>query len=86
MVASDAQDMLKRVVFAGVQVIGLLALNDDGAPMFNQHHAAAFAAWDIPLFACTPDLFPDLMAAAIQRHDLGRWAAAQGLGAARAGK
>ena len=82
MVASDAQDMLKRVVFAGVQVIGLLALNDDGAPMFNQHHVAAFAALDIPVFACTPDL----MAAAIQRQDLGRWAAAQGLGSARAGK
>jgi hypothetical protein len=24
----------------------------------------------VPAFACTPDAFPDLMAAAIQRHDL----------------
>ena len=34
-----------------------------------------FAEMGIPSFACTPDLFPDLMAAAIQRQDLGLWAA-----------
>jgi len=31
------------------------------------------------VFACTPDLFPDLMAAAIGRHDLGQWASARGI-------
>lgn len=30
----------------------------------------------MPSFACTPDLFPDLMAAAIERRDIGEWAAA----------
>jgi len=83
----DAKEMLKRVaslVAAGVQVIGLLALNDEGAPMFDKNHAAAFAAWGVPAFACTPDLFPDLMASAIQRHDLTRWVASQGLAASRA--
>ena len=30
----------------------------------------------VPAFACTPDLFPDLMAAAIERRDLTQWAAA----------
>ena len=29
----------------------------------------------VPAFACTPDLFPDLMAAAINRQDIGQWAA-----------
>jgi Mg-chelatase subunit ChlD len=83
----DAREMLKRVaalVAGGVQMIGLLALNDDGAPMFDQNHAAAFAALGIPAFACTPDLFPDLMAAAIQRQDLARWVASQGIATARA--
>lgn len=83
----DAKEMLKRVaalVGAGVQVIGLLALNDEGAPMFDQNHAAAFAALGIPAFACTPDLFPDLMAAAIQRQDITRWVAAQGITTSRA--
>lgn len=84
----NAKAMLKRtatLVSAGVQMIGLLALNDEGAPMFDAHHAAAFAALGIPAFACTPDLFPDLMATAIQRRDLGQWVAQQGITAARAG-
>jgi VWA domain containing CoxE-like protein len=83
----DAKEMLKRVgtlVASGVQMVGLLTLNDDGAPMFDQNHAAAFAALGIPAFACTPDLFPELMAAAIQRQDLTRWVAQQGLTAQRA--
>jgi hypothetical protein len=37
----------------------------------------------IPAFACTPDLFPDLMAAAIQRQDLGMWAARNDIVTAR---
>lgn len=83
----DAKEMLKRIgnlVGSGVQVIGLLALNDDGAPMFDQNHAAAFAALGVPAFACTPDLFPDLMATAIQRQDINRWVATQGISASRA--
>ncbi|MEQ2008946.1 MAG: VWA domain-containing protein [Limisphaerales bacterium] len=84
----DAKEMLKRaatLVASGVQMIGLLALNDEGAPMFDQHHAAAFAALGIPAFACTPDLFPDLMAAAIQRQDIARWAAMQRITTTRSG-
>jgi Mg-chelatase subunit ChlD len=83
----NSAEMLKRaasLAASGVKVISLLALNDTGAPMFDQRHAAAFAAMEIPAFACTPDLFPDLMAAAIQRRDIGLWAAAQGLNAPRA--
>lgn len=83
----DAKEMLKRVatlVATGVKIIALLALNDEGAPMFDQNYAAAFAALDIPAFACTPDLFPDLMAAAIQRQDITRWAASRGITASRA--
>ena len=36
---------------------------------------AALGSMDAPAFACTPDLFPDLMAAAINKQDIGRWAA-----------
>jgi predicted metal-dependent peptidase len=83
----DAKEMLKRVgilAASGVQMISLLALNDEGAPMFDKNHAAAFAALGIPAFACTPDLFPDLMAAAIQRQDISRWVATQGITTSRA--
>jgi uncharacterized protein with von Willebrand factor type A (vWA) domain len=67
------EEMLHRVaglVAAGVQVIVLLALSDEGAPAYDHDNAAALAQLGVPAFACTPDVFPDLMAAAIQRHDL----------------
>ena len=67
-----------------VNVICLLALADDGAPAHDARDAAALADLGLPAFACTPDLFPSLMAAAIQRHDLGMWAARSGIVTARA--
>ncbi|HAJ63842.1 MAG TPA: hypothetical protein DCP31_35250 [Cyanobacteria bacterium UBA8543] len=72
--------MLKRVaalVESGVQFITLLALNDDGAPCFDRTIAATLAEFGIPSFACTPNQFPDLMAAAINRQDIAQWAAEQ---------
>ena len=78
----DPEEMLRvaaSLVGSGVTVVALLALSDDGAPAYDHDHAAAFAALGIPAFACTPDLFPDLMAAAIERRDLQSWTAAQGL-------
>ena len=80
-------EMLRRAATlagAGVQIIALLALSDDGAPAYHQQNAAALAALGVPAFACTPDLFPDLMAAAIGRQDLGKWAAAHNIVVARA--
>jgi Mg-chelatase subunit ChlD len=74
-------EMLSRAAAlkaAGVNVICLLALADDGAPGFDHQNAAHFATLGIPAFACTPDRFPELMAAAIQKQDLGLWAAKQG--------
>jgi hypothetical protein len=64
---------------AGVTVVALLALSDEGAPHYDGEVAAALAGLGIPAFACTPDLFPDLMAAAIDGRDLGRWAGDAGL-------
>jgi hypothetical protein len=55
---------------AGVQVVVLLALSDEGAPSYDRHNAAALAALGVPAFACTPDRFGPLMAAAIERRDL----------------
>ena len=72
------QEMLKRIaalVASGVQFITLLALNDDGAPSYDHNNTAAIASFGVPSFACTPDLFPDLMAAAINRQDISQWVA-----------
>ena len=40
----------------------LLALTDQGRPGYDAAMASQVAALGIPVFACTPDLFPDLMA------------------------
>jgi Mg-chelatase subunit ChlD len=69
----SAEQMLRRVaslVAGGVQVIVLLSLNDDGAPDYDREHAAALAGLGVPAFACTPDAFPEIMAAAIERRDV----------------
>ncbi|MCA9837139.1 MAG: VWA domain-containing protein [Trueperaceae bacterium] len=74
----NAEDMLRRasaLVAAGVQMIALLALSDDGRPSFDQGVAQHFASLGIPSFACTPDKFAELMAAAIKKEDIALWAA-----------
>ncbi|MFD4589692.1 vWA domain-containing protein [Streptomyces rubiginosohelvolus] len=66
-------EMLKRVAAmkaSGVQFVTLLALSDEGAPAYDHEHAAALGALGVPAFACTPDLFPDVMAAAIEKRPL----------------
>jgi len=76
-------EMLRRVAAltaAGVQVVTLLALSDEGTPAYDHENAAALAAMGVPAFACTPDAFPDLMAAAIERRDLRSFAEQRGSG------
>ncbi|MFF4326999.1 VWA domain-containing protein [Streptomyces sp. NPDC001591] len=66
-------EMLKRVAAmkaAGVEFVALLALSDEGAPAYDREHAAALAALGAPAFACTPDLFPEVMAAALEKRPL----------------
>lgn len=69
----------RELVAAGVQFITLLALSDEGRPAFDARLAAKLAALGVPSFACTPDMFPSLMAAAIRRDDITQWAAGQGI-------
>jgi len=74
----NADEMVKRaaaIAQSGATFVCLLALADSGAPGYDSANASRLASLGIPAFACTPDLFPDLMAAAIQRRDLGLWAA-----------
>lgn len=72
----DALEMRKKfvsLVNSGVQLIVLPALNDDGAPSYDKSHAEFLANIGVPTFACTPDKFPDLMAAALSKQDIGMW-------------
>lgn len=81
----DQTALFRRVaslVASGVTLVTLLALSDDGAPAYDHANAQTFAGLGSPAFACTPDQFPDLMAAAIERRDLTAWAAREGIVAA----
>ncbi|MCC2315113.1 VWA domain-containing protein [Cellulomonas xiejunii] len=70
------EGLLRRVASmqaSGVQVVVLLALSDSGAPAYDRETAADLAALGVPAFACTPDAFPDLLAVALARGDVGAW-------------
>lgn len=54
-------------VRSGVQVLCLLALSDDGAPVHDRVLAAELHALGAEVTACTPDSFPDVLAAALGR-------------------
>jgi Mg-chelatase subunit ChlD len=80
-------DMLRRaaaLAASGVNLVALLALSDEGAPSYDHSVAAELAGFGVPAFACTPDLFPELMAAALRRQDVGQWAAVNGIVTQRA--
>jgi len=69
----DNDRFLKRaaeIKLSGVNLICLLALSDEGRPMFDAKNAAYLASLDIPAFACTPEHFPELMVRAIKSQPL----------------
>jgi hypothetical protein len=63
----------KKIQKRGVNFISLLALSDEGAPIYDKQVAAHYASMNIPVFACTPDLFPSMMAAALKKEDMYHW-------------
>ncbi len=76
----NAKELVSRIATLqkqGVNVIILLALSDDGRPSYDADLAGVFASMKIPVFACTPDQFPDLMATALKREDVMAWASDQ---------
>jgi hypothetical protein len=78
----NENEMRKRAVeltASGVQVIVLLALNDDGTPAYDHGNLQFLATLGIPVFACSPDKFPDLMAQALSKQDIAVWTAKEDL-------
>ncbi|MCK6525435.1 VWA domain-containing protein [Myxococcota bacterium] len=76
-------DVAAEIVRRGAQLVVLLALSDEGRPAYNPQLAAALAEHGVFAFGCTPDLFPELMSAALRRDDLSLWAARRGVVTAR---
>lgn len=78
----DSQALLQRVAQLkkmGVQLISLLALNDQGAPIYDRDMAQKFAQLGSPAFACTPQQFPSLIAAALEKKDIHHWLNQEGI-------
>jgi hypothetical protein len=78
----NEQELLSRVASikqTGVQLICLLALNDQGSPAYSRTLAAKFAELDIPSFACTPEQFPRLMATALRDGNIYHWMAGENI-------
>ena len=74
----NKENMVRRIatlVSDGVEIVTLLALNDQGAPRFDRQMAQELVNLGVPAFACTPQLFPDLMGAVLNGRDLRQWAA-----------
>ena len=82
--AALLHDRIAALAQAGVCVVVLLALSDEGAPAYDHAQAATLAQMGVPSFACTPDAFPELLAAALEGRDVGRWANEHGLHTAAA--
>lgn len=73
--AEELVARLARLIRMGVNVIVLLALTDTGRAGYDPALSAKVAALGAPVFACTPDQFPDMMATALRRDDIHAWAA-----------
>ncbi|MCO1579557.1 MULTISPECIES: VWA domain-containing protein [unclassified Crossiella] len=78
-VAGELQRRVRDLVASGVTVVVLLALSDSGKPAYDHELAAQLSALGAPAFACTPDLFPDLLATALRKEDVAAWAEAEGI-------
>lgn len=73
--SEELKQRVANLMQQGVNIITLLALSDEGRPSYNSDLAEEFATLGSPVFACTPDQFPDLMATALKREDIFQWAA-----------
>ena len=61
----DQQELLarmKELKWQGVRVMVMLALDDKGIPVYDKQLSSQLTALDIPCFACTPDMLPEVLA------------------------
>jgi hypothetical protein len=67
---SDLIRRVKEMKEAGVIVICLLAISDNGVPAYDERMAKRFAAMNIPTFGATPNLLPELIEGVLKNKDL----------------
>ncbi|MCY6484106.1 VWA domain-containing protein [Clostridium aestuarii] len=70
----NQRDLIRRVKEmknAGVIVICLLAISDNGVPSYDERLAKKFASMNIPTFGATPNVLPELIEGVLKNKDLG---------------
>ena len=68
-----------QLVRAGVTVLVLLALSDEGAPIANHNEGAVLAGLGAYVTTCTPNEFPDLLTSVLDGSALSHHGARMGL-------
>ncbi len=66
---------LEEMASSGVRAMCLLALSDSGVPSYDPNLAKKLTNIGVPCFACTPNLLPQMLEAALKGRDLGAIAA-----------
>ncbi len=61
---------VQQIIQKGIKLICLLTLSPEGSPQYDAELAAQIHKMGIPAFACSPDLFPEVMAAALEGREL----------------
>ena len=64
------QQSMADIAASGVNLIGLLALSDNGTPSYDHANARYMASLGCPVFSCSPDKFPDLLSAALSNRPI----------------
>jgi len=65
---------VQELLSSGVKFISLLALSDEGTPMFSHEMARKLRDLGAPAFACTPNQIPELLEVALRGDDIARFA------------
>lgn len=67
-------DVVQTILNHEIGIISLLALDDYGSPSYDKAIARNLCAMGITAFGCSPELFSEVIAAALNEEDLSRYA------------
>lgn len=62
---------MSEIVESGAKAVCLLALSDEGKPIYDEAMAKKLVAIGVPCFSCTPGLLPEFLEGALEGYDLG---------------
>lgn len=62
---------MSEIVESGAKAVCLLALSDEGKPIYDEAMAKKMVSVGVPCFSCTPGLLPEFLEGALKGYDLG---------------